>query len=58
METYLLGYSGDIYGKDIAINFLDYIREEKQFASEKELILQINVDINTALSKEKLELEN
>lgn len=58
METYLLGYSGDVYGKDIAINFLDYIREEKQFASEKELILQINVDINTALSKEKFELEN
>jgi riboflavin kinase/FMN adenylyltransferase len=50
-ETYIIDYSGDLYGKKIRIFFLDFMREEKAFSSEKELIMQINVDKNKVLNK-------
>jgi riboflavin kinase/FMN adenylyltransferase len=48
-ESYIIGFSGDLYGKDIVIKFLDYLREEKRFDNEKELIMQINIDKDRAL---------
>ncbi|MBQ2876484.1 MAG: bifunctional riboflavin kinase/FAD synthetase [Clostridia bacterium] len=57
LETYILDYSGDLYDEEIAIYFLDYLRDEKQFSSEKELIMQINIDKNIALSKNISDLE-
>ena len=50
-ETYIIDYSGDLYGKEIRIFFLGYLREEKTFSSEKELIMQINVDKNKAIKE-------
>lgn len=50
-ETYIIDYSGDLYGKEIRIFFIDYMREEKAFSSEKELIMQINVDKNRAIKE-------
>ena len=50
-ETFILDFSGDLYGKNIRIFFLGYLREEKQFDSPKELILQINVDKNRAIKE-------
>lgn len=55
-ETYILDYSGDLYGKKIRIFFLDYLREEIKFKDPKSLVLQINVDINRVL-KENGELK-
>ena len=49
-ETYILGFKGDLYGKELKIKFLSKIRDEKQFKNEKDLVLQINIDKNTALS--------
>ena len=49
-ETFILGFDGDLYGEDLTIRFLSYLRQERIFKSEKELVLQINVDKKAALS--------
>ena len=36
-ETYLYDYSGDLYGKDLKVEFLAFRRPEKKFASVEEL---------------------
>ncbi len=48
IETHLLDFSRDIYGKDIEVFFLSKIRNEKKFKSKEELIGQINRDIASA----------
>ncbi len=50
-ETYIIGFEGDVYGQDTEIFFLEFIRDEMQFKSEKELKMQINIDINTVKEK-------
>ncbi len=45
LETHLLDYSGDLYGKKISVEFLERLRDEKKFAGIEELIHQINTDI-------------
>lgn len=57
LETYLIDFSGDLYDEDISIYFIDFLREEKRFSSEKELILQITVDKNNVLTKNNKDLE-
>ena len=47
-ETFIPDYEGDLYGRDIRIEFLDFLREERVFSSPEELKKQINVDILTA----------
>ncbi len=44
-ETYLDGFSGDLYGKTLKINFKRYLREVKKFASAEELKAQLTEDI-------------
>ena len=48
LEVHLFGFSLDIYGKGMEIEFLSFIRPEKQFASLQELKNQIQEDITTA----------
>ncbi len=55
-ETYIIDFDGDLYGKKIRIYLLGYLREEKEFSSQEELIMQINVDKNRAI-KENGELK-
>jgi len=50
-ESYIFDFDGDLYGKKIQVFFLGYLREEKRFESEKELIMQINVDKNRAIKE-------
>lgn len=47
-ETYILDFDGNLYGDEIKIYFLAFIRDERTFCSEKELKKQINVDITKA----------
>jgi riboflavin kinase/FMN adenylyltransferase len=48
VETHILDLSADILGKKIKINFLCRLRDEKTFASVKELSKQISRDIEQA----------
>lgn len=55
LEAFILDFDGNLYGKEIKIYFLEYLREEKKFKSIEDLLLQINVDKKRALEliKEK-----
>lgn len=44
-ETHIPDFSEKIYGKKIIIEFIDFIREEKKFASLEELKRQIENDV-------------
>lgn len=45
IETHIPDFSGDLYGKQIEISFLSFLREEKKFSSLDELRAQIALDI-------------
>ena len=51
LEAYILDFSGSLYGENLTVYILDFLREEKRFSTEKELIMQINIDKNTVLYK-------
>lgn len=44
-ETYILGYEGDLYGKNIRVDFYKMIRPEKKFSTFEELSSQIALDV-------------
>ena len=46
-ETYLFDFSGDLYGKEVRVSFLEFLRDEQRFSSPEELKMQINIDINS-----------
>ena len=48
VETHLLHFDGDLYQKELKVEFLDYIRPEQKFASIDALQKQIQKDIQTA----------
>lgn len=43
-ETNIPGFEGDLYGRDIEIELIRFIRPEKKFSSDKELIAQLKKD--------------
>jgi len=45
VETHLLDYEGDLYGKELEVKFICKLRDEKRFASPEELKTQIEEDI-------------
>lgn len=45
-ETWIKGYSGDLYGKTLTVTLRGFLRDEKRFSSEEELKKQIEVDKN------------
>ena len=52
VETHLIGYKGDLYGAELRVEFLRFLRAERQFASVEELHRQIERDIAQAKEKE------
>ena len=47
-ETPWLDFCGDLYGKEVTISFLEYLRPEQKFATADELRMQIGKDIAAA----------
>ena len=50
-ETHLLRFEGDLYQKELKVEFLDFIRPEQKFASLEALQNQIQEDIKTAKAR-------
>jgi riboflavin kinase/FMN adenylyltransferase len=48
LEAHLFDFAEDIYGRDVTVEFIAYIRPERKFASADELIRQIHQDAETA----------
>lgn len=48
IETYIIDFCQDVYGKEVYISFLSHIREERKFASIDELKQQMTADIEIA----------
>ena len=46
-ETYLDGFSGDLYGKTIKISFVRFMREVQKFEGKDKLIEQLQSDIRS-----------
>lgn len=47
IETYIMDFSKDIYGKNMSIEFLEYLRPDFKFNSPEELIAQMEKDKKT-----------
>lgn len=47
-ETHILGFSGDLYGKNIKVSLTHFLREEHKFSSIENLKKQIERDVKEA----------
>ena len=48
VETHILGYEGNLYGRTVSLEFFDFLRAEQHFASVQELSEQIAADAQRA----------
>jgi riboflavin kinase/FMN adenylyltransferase len=48
LEVFLFDFNGDIYGREIEIEFVDFIRGDRRFRSVEELVTQMEADIAQA----------
>jgi len=48
VETFLLDYEGDLYGRELALRFVQFLRSEQRFPSVEELAVQISCDVKQA----------
>lgn len=50
IEAHLFDFNEDLYGKEIMIEFIYFLREEHKFKSIEELVVQLNIDKENAIS--------
>lgn len=48
-ETYIHGFSGNLYGQDVEVRLLKFIRDERRFSSVEALKTQIQADIRVSV---------
>ena len=48
VETHILDFSGDLLGKSIRVNFIQRLRDEKNFETVEDLSDQIGQDVKDA----------
>jgi riboflavin kinase/FMN adenylyltransferase len=46
VEAHLLDFNRDIYGQQVTVEFVKYLRPEEKFASVESLVEQIRLDID------------
>ena len=51
VESHLLDFDGDLYGKRTTVHFIERLRDEKAFPDKEALILQIQNDVMMARSQ-------
>ena len=51
VEAHLIGFDGDLYDKQIEIQFMDYMRDIKKFDSAEKLIEQLELDVQKIRGK-------
>lgn len=51
VEVFLFDFEGDLYGKDLKVEWVDRIREDRKFASAEELQAQMARDIQLARAR-------
>lgn len=49
-ETFIKDFDSQIYGRNMTLKFLDFIREERRFSDVEELKRAVKKDINTVLN--------
>jgi len=49
IEAHLIDFTGDIYGQEICLSFMEKLRDEQRFGSLQELVAQISLDRDRAL---------
>ena len=54
LETHIFDFDKDIYGKELTVEFLTFIRHEQKFDNFQKLTEQINKDIKTARNYHKI----
>ncbi len=47
-EAHLIGFSGDLYGQSLDVDFLDRVRDTRRFASVEDLKSQLAIDVAAA----------
>ncbi len=50
LEVFLLDFDGDLYGREIDVEFIDFIRPDRKFSSQTDLIAQMQEDVAKARS--------
>ena len=51
LEAHIIGFEGDLYGKELKVFLLGFLRDERHFESLDELKMQINIDKNTTINE-------
>jgi riboflavin kinase/FMN adenylyltransferase len=51
IEVHILGFEGNLYGKELELEFIEKIREEQKFASIDDLRTQLEKDRQTVLTR-------
>ncbi len=49
IEVHLIGFTGDLYGQELTVEFMERIREERKFPGIAELKQQLEADRSEAL---------
>jgi riboflavin kinase/FMN adenylyltransferase len=48
LEVFLLDFEGDLYGRDLEVEFVGFIRHDRKFGSAEELVAQMDKDVAKA----------
>jgi riboflavin kinase/FMN adenylyltransferase len=48
VEVHLIGFEGDLYGRELAVDFLDRLRDVRPFTGPEELVRQLREDVERA----------
>jgi riboflavin kinase/FMN adenylyltransferase len=48
VEVHLIGFQGDLYGRELAVDFVERLRDTRPFAGVNELVAQLRADMERA----------